>query len=172
MQLVNSSNLDESQRAHGKSGLLSVLMLRIGKQHKEAECELLEPRRWFIKKRKTEVVVFTFLTFSLCANQERAHNHSSQVEVNPLCSFLPVWSTVQINYLFIMSYSGPRCIWVHAFSNTSCFSYVLLSQLFFCWSFCAHRWNCVPQIEEVLKKTISSPSIKQEKWIPWKPESS
>lgn len=73
MQLVNSSNLDESQRAHGKSGLLSVLMLRIGKQHKEAECELLEPRRWFIKKRKTEVVVFTFLTFSLCANQERAH---------------------------------------------------------------------------------------------------
>lgn len=25
------------------------------------------------QKRKTEVVVFTFLTFSLCANQERAH---------------------------------------------------------------------------------------------------
>lgn len=78
------------------------------------------------QKRKTEVVVFTFLTFSLCANQERATK-----KVNPLCSFLPVWSTVQINYLFIMSYSGPRCIWVHAFSNTSCFSYVLLSQLFF-----------------------------------------
>ncbi len=30
MQLVNSSNLDESQRTHGKSGLLFVLMLRIG----------------------------------------------------------------------------------------------------------------------------------------------
>lgn len=30
VQLVNSSNLDESQRTHGTSGLLFVLMLRTG----------------------------------------------------------------------------------------------------------------------------------------------
>lgn len=63
MQLVNSSNLDESQRAHGKSGLLSVLMLRIGKQHKEAE--LLEPRRWFIKKEKRRLL-FLLSSLSHC----------------------------------------------------------------------------------------------------------
>lgn len=171
MQLVNSSNLDESQRAHGKSGLLSVLMLRIGKQHKRQNASCWS-RGAGLSKKKNGGCCFYFPHFLTVCKPRTCTYHSSQVEVNPLCSFLPVWSTVQINYLFIMSYSGPRCIWVHAFSNTSCFSYVLLSQLFFCWSFCAHRWNCVPQIEEVLKKTISSPSIKQEKWIPWKPESS
>lgn len=72
MQLVNSSNLDESQRAHGKSGLLSVLMLRIGKQQKEAECELLEPRRWFIKKEKRRLL-FLLSSLSHCVQTKNVH---------------------------------------------------------------------------------------------------
>lgn len=84
-----------------------------------------------LSKKKNGGCCFYFPHFLTVCKPRTCTYHSSQVEVNPLCSFLPVWSTVQINYLFIMSYSGPRCIWVHAFSNTSCFSYVLLSQLFF-----------------------------------------